>query len=338
MIFNDIAKAELHCHLELTLREPTIKELAPLVGIKIKDQSDFTNQFLIKEPMQNLGAVLNKFLDTQKLLFKPEIIERITYEYCKEVAAQGVKILELRYAPTFLNAGHDFSFQEGHDAVVRGTQRAEADFNMAVGLICIIQRIFSADEAQKVVDFAIKNKDTFVALDLADNEEGFDSKPFAPLFHAAKEAGLHITVHSGEAPLPKAPRYIMDAIEYLGAERIGHGIQCIKDETVMQYLIDHKIPLEVCPTSNWLTQAVPTLDEHPIKKLYEKGVLITINTDDPGIFDVDINSEYKLLQEKFQFSLKDFESINDCAAAFSFIPLEKKQKVWPRPIKSIGQL
>lgn len=326
-----IPKVELHRHLELSVRHSTLKELAPQFGIDLTDEASFASRFLIGEPMKDLGSVLNKFLDTQLLLASEEIIERVTYEACEDAFKnENIRLLELRYAPTFLTYRHpDLDFQKIHSAIVRGTTRAEKDFKMAVGLICIIQRILSVEDAERVTNFAIENKDSFIGLDLADNEVGFDSKPFSPFFKRAQKEGLHITVHSGEANVPNAPRYVREAIEYLGAERIGHGVQVYRDPETMQYLIDKQIPLELCLTSNYLTQAVSgEMKNHPFRQLMEAGVLTTINTDDPGIFNCDMNSEYQLFADLFQFTEKEFRHCNEIAARHSFIPEKKKNSVW----------
>src|SRR5690606_6393477 len=118
-------------------------------------------------------------------------------------------------------------------AFVRGVERAEKEFPIGVGLMCIIQRILPAKEAEYVTDFAIEHKNTFIGLDLADNEVGFEPKPFSPFFNRAKKAGLGITVHAGESNVPEAPGYIRDAVEHLGADRIGHGVQAYRDENIM---------------------------------------------------------------------------------------------------------
>ncbi|MCB0406694.1 MAG: adenosine deaminase [Bdellovibrionales bacterium] len=329
-----IVKAEIHSHLELCLRPATIKELAPQFGIELPNEQTFRDRFIIDEPMKDLGSVLNKFLDTQKLLASEEILERITYEACEDAyKISNTKILELRYAPTFVQQGHEnLNFEKIHAAIVKGMKKAEADFDMAVGLICIIQRILPVKEAEAVTDFAIDHKETFVGLDLADNEVGFDSKPFAPFFLRAKKAGLGITVHSGEADVPKAPRYVQDAIEYLGADRIGHGVQIYRDEKMMSYVKEKQIPLELCPTSNWLTSAISTKEAHPFKQLYDFGIMTTINTDDGGIFDVNLNQEYELLHRLHGLDRSDLEHCADYAAKVSFISPEKKQKVWPRKL------
>lgn len=325
-----IVKAELHRHLELCLRPETIWELAPQFGIALKSQTEFQERFLILEPMRDLGTVLNKFLDTQKLLATPEILERVAFEACEDVYKnENVRIIEFRYAPTFIQQGHNMTFEQIHEAIVRGCRRAEEAYPMAVGLICIIQRILPVKDAERVTDFAIANKDTFIGLDLADNEEGFDSKPFAPFFKRAAHAGLGITVHSGEAANPKAPSWVMDAIDVLGAQRIGHGVQIYRDEKVMQAVKDRQIPLELCPTSNMLTNAIPHLNEHPLKKLFDFGVLTTINTDDPGIFNTNLNREYRICRDMIGMTEVELQKCTQIAAEHSFISLPKRQKVWP---------
>ncbi|MEO0336745.1 MAG: adenosine deaminase, partial [Pseudomonadota bacterium] len=228
----------------------------------------------------------------------------------------------------------NLNFQSIHDSIVKGMKRAETDYDMAVGLICIIQRILPVEDAERVTQFAIDNKETFVGLDLADNEVGFDSKPFSPFFLKAKESGLGITVHSGEANVPNAPRYVREAIEHLGATRIGHGVQIHRDEETMKYVKDLGIPLELCPTSNWLTNAVESKAAHPFKKLFDFGLKTTINTDDGGIFNVDLNHEYQLLHDLHGLSLEQLEACSQHAAETSFISLEKRQKVWPKPLKA----
>jgi adenosine deaminase len=320
MNWRKLPKVELHRHLELSLRRSTIEELAPSIGIHIRSDADYKKHFLIDEPMSKLSLVLNKFLDTQKLLRSKEILERIAFEACEDAVGEGIELLELRYAPTFVRMGHeDLSFQDIHDAFVRGLQRAQKQFSLRVGLICIIQRILPVAEAEKVVDFAVDNKDTFIGLDLADNEEGFDSKPFSPFFLKAKKAGLGITVHAGEANLPKAPRYPKDAIEVLYADRIGHGVQIYRDPEMIKYVIDRGVTLELCPTSNYLTQAVPSLEAHPFVQLTKAGVKTTINTDDPGIFGIDLVHEYDLLHRLHGLSEADFRAANARARAASFL-------------------
>jgi adenosine deaminase len=328
-----LPKAEIHRHLELCLRHETIKELAPQFGIELKTQKDFESRFLILEPMQDLGTVLNKFLDTQKLLGSEEILERMAFEACEDAfVKEGIRIVEFRYAPTFIQQGHGFDFQSIHNAIVKGVERAEKKYPMAVGLICTLQRILPVEVAQTVMEFVVENRNTWVGIDLADNEVGFDSKPFRTVFARAKAAGLGITVHAGEADVPKAPEFVMDAIEILEATRIGHGLQIYRDPLVMDIVRDRDIVLELCPTSNVLTNVVSSLEKHPFRQLMDHGIRTTINTDDPSIFNTDLVREYQALEKHQKVTLKEFEQCAQWAAEASFIPLAKRKKVWPKPL------
>lgn len=333
-----IPKVELHRHLECSLRLSTFVELAPQVGIEVpKSEKELKAKFLVTEQMTDLESVLNKFLATQAVLHSEEILTRITYEAIEDASREGIRILELRYAPTFIQMNHNsLSFEKIHRSIVRGLEMAkknEKELPIAVGLIAIIQRIRPVETGALVTDFVIDHKDSFVGLDLADNEVGFDAAQFAPLFLRAKKAGLHITVHSGEADVPGAAGFVRESIERLGAERIGHGVQIHKSPEAMEFVRSRGVPLELCPTSNWLTNAVPSTRAHPFRSLMEAGVPVTINSDDPGVFDIDLTHEYQVLADQHGFTREEFDRCNDTAARASFLPLEEKQKHWPRPIQ-----
>ena len=333
MNLKSIPKVELHRHLELSMRHDTMCELALQVGLSIPDDKAFTEHFLITTPMEGLGTVLNKFLNTQKLLFSEDVLERITYEIIEDAFYEGIKILELRYSPTFIRQGHEhLSFDKIHQSIYKGLQRGEKKFPIAVGLICIIQRIRPVSEAQYVADFAIAHKDSLIGLDLADNEIGFDPRPFSSLFLKAKNEGLGITVHSGEADIPQAVSYVQEAIDYLGADRVGHGVQIYRSSEMMDSVKRQGVVLELCPTSNWITKAVSTKEEHPFRQLFEYGIKTTLNSDDPGIFNINLTHEYQFLAELHNFTENEFSRCNDYAASASFIALEKKEAIWPRPI------
>jgi adenosine deaminase len=326
-------KVELHRHLECSMRLSTIKELAALQGIPLPADEKALKEFLlVMEPMRDLESVLRKFLTTQKVLSSKEILTRITSEVIEDASNEGIRILELRYAPTFVEMGHEhLSFEDIHLAILKGIEQVK-HLPIAVGLIATVQRILSVREAERVSDFAIEHKDTFLALDLADNEIGFNCLPFAPAFVKAKKAGLKITVHAGESPSPDASKSVLDSIEYLLADRIGHGVQVYHDPRAMDVLRQKSIPLELCPTSNWLTNAVPSLEQHPFRFLMENDVPVTLNSDDPGVFNIDLTNEYQVLHDLHGFTEAEFDRINDTAAAASFISYKEKQRVWPRPI------
>lgn len=325
-----LPKIDLHRHLDCSMRWSTMLEIASTLKMAFpKTLADQQNHFLVTAPMTNLEQVLNKFLISQKLLNSLEILERLAFEVCEDAFNDGVRILELRYAPTYIAAANSqFTFEKIHQALIKGLEKAKLKWPMAVGLICIIERTQPYDLAAKVTDFSIENKNTFLALDLAANETGFEPKKFAPLFQKAKKAGLEITVHSGESPSPHAGQWIKDSIEILGASRIGHGVQVINFPEIINLLIKNNITLEICPYSNFLTQAFKSYQENPLKKLKDLGVTVTINSDDPGIFASLLSDDYMIAQNELGFLKQDFIDCNNMAFKHSFISESEKQKVW----------
>jgi adenosine deaminase len=325
-----LPKIDLHRHLDCSMRWSTLLEIADTLKLDFPKNPELQQKhFLVTEPMVNLEAVLNKFLIAQKVLASEEILERLAFEVCEDAFNDGVRILELRYAPTFIADGHaSLTYEKIHQAFLRGVKRAEKQFPMAVGLICILQRILSLDKVERVTQFAIENKNSFLAVDLADNEDGFEPKKFAPYFSRLRNAGLYVTIHSGEAPHKDASQWIMDSIEILGAERIGHGVQAVHDEKLMEYLIKNDIALEVCPYSNYLTQAFTTYQNHPLRQLFERGVPVTINSDDPGMFASLLSDDYFLANQYQNFGVEDFKKCNETSYKQSFILEQAKARVW----------
>lgn len=327
-----LPKVDLHRHLDCSMRWSTLLEIATTLKLDFPQNPQKQQpHFLVTEPMVNLGAVLSKFLIAQKVLASEEILERLAFEVCEDAFNDGVRILELRYAPTFIADGHaSLTFETIHQAFLKGIDRAKRQMPIAVGLICILQRILPLNRVDAVTKFAIENKNTFLAMDLADNEDGFEPKPFAPFFEDTRKAGLHTTIHSGEAPNANAGQWIKDSIEILGAERIGHGIQAIHFPDVMKMLIEKNVALEVCPYSNYLTQAFKTHEEHPLKKLMDAGIPVTLNPDDPGMFASTLTDDYWIAHAYQKLSFIDFYKCNETAYKHSFISEKEKARVWSR--------
>jgi adenosine deaminase len=329
-------KVELHCHLELAVRQSTLREFAGISGLNVSTDEAFVEAFLIQEPMGELKSVLHKFLNTRNVIIEEDWMERVTFEACEDMyLLSNVRVLELRYAPSFLLDYHSHMKADRlQEAIIRGMQRAEQSYPIAVGLICILQRTKSVRENKKWVDFALQPENQFIGLDLADNEVDFEPEPFVPLFNKAKDKGLGITVHAGEPNVRGISRNIRTAIEQMGADRIGHGLQAVEDPDVVSLLRNRKIPLELCPTSNVLTGACNSIETHPFKSLLDAGVQVTINTDDPGIMCTSLQNEYDLLRQAFGIDLKSFETCNAWALDASFIPSIKKNSAWQKPVKS----
>lgn len=324
-----LPKVELHCHLELTARPALLKELLAAKGRSVSE-TEFCRDYLITEPVGDLPTLLNIFLGHRDLLDSAEVVERMTYECCEDMFRNGVRLLELRYAPSFLCDAHDGLKPDAmHAAILKGVERAEQDFPMAVGLICLLQRIKTVEENRYWLDFAVEKKADFLAMDLADNELAVGPAPFIPLFEKAKSEGFAVTIHAGEAEGPQAARNIRDSIELLHADRIGHGVRIQEDPSVLDFVRERGTVLELCPTSNWLTGVCATKESHPFRTIMEAGIRTTLNTDDPGIMNIDLLDEYRLLRDGMGFTEPEFVQINQWARDASFIPEARKADVWP---------
>ena len=330
----NIPKVELHCHLEACFQLQTVKEIGQTLGLDVpEDPEVFKREWLITEPVDNLELALKKFANIQKLWGSEETIERLTYEACEYGVEQNIRIFELRYSPDFIRAANPrLSFEKIHEAVVRGVARAKRP-DFAVGLIGIVQKTLSLEDAGYTTDFIIAHKASFAGIDMADMDIGFGIRRFAPLMLKAKQAGLHVTLHSGEENVPEAAQHVRVAVEELGAERIGHGIYIYRDPEVMNFIKRENVLLELCPTSNRLTNSVPSIRAHPLRKLMEAGVMVSINSDDPHLFGIDLCHEYDILHSELGLTEEDFDRINNDAAVCSFLPFEEKQRVWPREIE-----
>lgn len=333
MDIQSIPKVELHCHLEGCFRPASVMALGRDLGLAVpQDPEQFRNEWMITQPLATLQEALQCFVNIQSIWCDESAIERLTREAVEDAEAQGIKILELRYSPDFIRNGHaHLNFEKIHGAILRGLADVD-DSRIAVGLIGIVQKTLAIKDAAYTTDFIIENRDSFVALDFAD-QDTHHLEAYRPLVDRARAAGLRLTTHAGEEKSPDAPRHVRDAIDILGTERVGHGIHIIDDQDIMDIVIGKAVPLEVCPTSNWLTNAVPSTAAHPVRRLLDAGVPLTINSDDPGLFGIDLCHEYTLLHREHGFDAEEFDACNDLAASHSFIALEKKQKVWPRPIK-----
>lgn len=326
---------ELHRHLEGAIRVQTILDVAGEAGVDLSCESleELREKALILKPMQNLKEVLDKFWLFQSVLANPSIISRVAYENCIDAYHDGIRVLELRYSPSFINHNHpELNYDVIHEAIVGGVKKAthELGGKIAVGLICIITRDQPLAEADRTADFAINHRKSFVGFDLAGEEVGFKSSQFVNYFERVKKAGLRITVHSGEEAVAEAPQFVKESIELLGAERIGHGLQIIHDKKVIDFVKSRNVVLELCPSSNVITNAVKDLKSHPIKRLMDLGVRVTLNSDDPHIFGIDLTNEYEVLEQELGFTERDFETLTKEALEATFVNSNVVQSAWEK--------
>lgn len=327
--YNDLPKTELHIHLEGAIRTQTIIDVAQQYGLSLPtyDAAELDKHVKIYDQMQNLDTVLEAFGIFQKSITAPEVVERIAWELFEDAAAQNIKLFEVRFSPDWAFHGHNLDWDACLDGLVRAKERAEREFDMAIGYIAITSRGMGVDSCIRTVDWAIRHREHFVAVDLADSETKYPIKDFAKPILKARDAGLKITIHSGE---DTPARYVVDTIQTVQPDRIGHGIHIIEDMRAVDLVRENGITLEVNPWSNYLTNAVPTVEEHPLKKLFDLGVRVTINSDDPEVLETNVNNEYRIAHEVLGMSLDEIAACNRTAFEASFIPEAQKQRIWDK--------
>lgn len=293
--YRALPKVELHRHLEGTLRLTTMLEVAGEHGITIPDnvlRLSSLVQMQDQEPF-SFQTFLSKF-NTLRLFYRsPDIIHRITREAVEDAARDNVRYMELRFTPVALSRAERFPMHDVIDWVITSSQAAAQEFGITVKLIVSVNRHESPELAEQVAWLAAEHRDNgIVAMDLAGNEAEFKSEPFYGIFKEARQAGLHITIHAGEWG-PAAN--VREAIEELGAERIGHGVRVLEDDKVTSLARERGTPFEVCVTSNHQSGVVPSPESHPFGRMLERGLNVTVNTDDPSVSRITLSHEYHVV-------------------------------------------
>jgi adenosine deaminase len=323
-MYRALPKVELHRHLEGSLRLDTMVEVAQKHGIEIpKDVLRLSTLVQVQdEDKFTFQNFLSKF-NTLRLFYRtPEVIHRVTREAIEDAAKDNVRYMELRFTPVALSRAERFPLHDVMDWVIRSTKDAAQKHNIIVRLIASVNRHESSDLAEQVAWLAAEHiEDGVVALDIAGNEAEFKSEPFYGIFKEAKQAGLHVTIHAGEwGPAI----HVKEAIEELGAERVGHGVRILEDATVTALARERQTALEVCITSNYQSGVVTSLEAHPLMKLLEAGLNATINTDDPSISRITLSHEYYTACEDLQMSQTVLRERIVAAAQAGFLPENEK--------------
>ncbi len=310
---------ELHRHLDVCTRTTTLLELAVEAGLEGQSTSleAFSQKVLLKEPFQNLQAVLDAFGLFSKVLKTPKIIERIAFEAAEDCWKEGIRKVEFRFSPAFMTQHSRLDWEEVLQAIEAGLQRAKTYFpDLKTGLIVIISRDLGKEAAEKTAAFYLSHQKRLIGLDLAGPEDTFPCRDFESLFQPIRKApGTHITVHAGESA---GPEQIWEAIDLLGAQRIGHGVAYAQDPKLEQELAKRRICLEMCPTSNWLTRCVPSLEAHPLPRALRAGIPVCINTDDPGAFGITLPQELEVCRTRLGLTEAEIETCQVNARSHAF--------------------
>ena len=324
--YNDLPKAEIHCHLEGSIRTATIIDIAREHNLRLPayDVTALDPHVKVYDQLKDLQAVLAAFAIFQNSIASPAAVERIMFELCEDAARQNVRLFEVRFSPDWAFSGHQLDWDAALEGILHAKTRAESQFGMAIGLIAISSRSLGIASCEKTVDWAIRHRDVILGIDLADSESEHPIREFVRPVFRAKDAGLKVTVHSGEDTPASA---VVDTIRAVSPERIGHGIHIIEDMDAVELVKARGITLEVNPWSNYLTNSVRRIEEHPLKRLFNLGVKVSINSDDPEVLETNLNNEYRIAHEILGMSLNEIAECNRYAVQASFLSEAQKKVV-----------
>jgi adenosine deaminase len=308
MNFTTLPKIELHCHLDGSLRAETIIDIAKREGISLPtlDRDEIQQELIAPLDCESLDEYLKRFALPNLVMQSQENLKRITFELFEDAAKENVKYMEVRFAP-LLHTAQGLSVEEIIQSVIDGMREAEKQFDIHGNIILSCMRTMSAESAFEVVE---KGKQFLgkgvVAIDLcASEEEGFCGDFVEPIA-LARDYGYRVTIHAGETGVGKN---VLEAVELLGAERIGHGV-FIKDCAEAYDVVKEKqVVLEMCPTSNVQTKAVNQYSDHPIHDFHKDGIKVTVNTDNRTVSDTTMAKECTIVFDEFNMNEEDYKKI-----------------------------
>ena len=313
-----LPKADLHCHLDGSLRPDTLFDLSVERGLSLPAPSAVAlGHWMRVDDARHLEDYLARFAVTLAVMQEAATLERIAHECVLDAARDGVRYLEARFCPA-LHVRGGLALDDVMQAVLRGLARGEQDSGIKARLIVCAVRSVAWPHAMEMAELAVAYRGKgVVAFDLAGGEKGNPATLHAPAFDYARAHDLAVTVHAGEGD---GPQSIREAVHRCGADRIGHGTRLREDPSLEAYLIDHRITLEVCPTSNVQTRVVPTFAEHPVARYVVMGAVLTINTDNRLMSDVSLTDEYVRCAQHLHFDMDTLAMLALTSFDSAFLP------------------
>ncbi len=315
-------KVELHVHLEGSILPRTLLMLAERnhISLPVDDEKGLAELYRFKD----FDHFMEMYIMVTNCLRTADDYRLIAYEYGSECARQNIRYAEVTFTIATNTRITGLPWEEILEGLNAGREQAWHDFGVRWQWVFDIVRNLPETQ-QNVVDIALAARDAgVVALGLGGFEEGFPPGLFIDSFERAKKERLHRVPHAGEI---SGPQSVWSAVKLLHAERIGHGVRSIEDSELVEYLKNQSIALEVCPTSNICLQVYPDYAHHPLRKLWEAGLTITIGSDDPPMFGTDLNHEYELLVKEFDFSQEELEQISLNGIDASFLSQGEKYQL-----------
>lgn len=316
-----LPKAELHVHHVGSASPRIVSDLAARHPGVVPSDRDALRDFYT---FRDFAHFVEVYLAVVDLLREPEDVRLLTYEVATDMAAQNIRYAELTLTPwTSVQAG--IPIEAFVDAVEDARIAAERDHGIRLRWCYDIPGEFGLPAGEDTLQYALHHApETLIGFGLGGPEIGVDRPQFSEVFTRARAAGLHSVPHAGETT---GPQTIWDALRDLGAERIGHGTSSVQDPELLEYLAERRIPLEVCPTSNIATRAVDRLENHPIREMYEAGVTVTVNSDDPPMFGTTLNREYEIAADLLDLDEHGLAELARNAVRASFMSEPEKAEL-----------
>ncbi len=332
-----LPKSDLHVHLDGSVRIDTMLELAKKNNIKLPtmDKDKLMEMVSCGDDCKSLDEYLQGFHIANLVLQDQEGLERAAYELAEDSAKENVRYIEVRYSP-ILHTNNGLKLTEISDAVIKGLRRAEHDYNIKTAvIICGIRNINPATSLRLAeLAVAYKNKGV-IGFDLAGAEYNYPAKDHEEAFRLALKNNLNITIHAGEA---YGPESIHQALHYCGTHRIGHGTRLIEDGDLLNYVNDHRIPLEICFKSNFHTKAVSSLEVHPLGFYLDYGLRVTLNTDNRTVSNTTMTDEFMFVIEKLNLTYKDVKNIIINGFKSAFIPYSERVELLNKALSEMEDL
>jgi adenosine deaminase len=333
-LLHRVPKTDLHSHLDGGLRPQTVWELAHEQGVKLPASSAAELESLVKigEDCQNLVQYLKAFDITLAVLQEREALYRAAHELCQDYAAENVRYFEVRFSP-ILHTKRGMKLTDIVDAVLNGLRDGERDFGVKTGCIICGMRNINPETSILLAELAVAYKNNgIVAFDLAGAEEDYPAKKHREAFFRILNNNINVTIHAGEA---YGPESIHQAIHYCGTHRIGHGTRLKEDGDLLNYVNDHRIPLECCISSNVQTHACPDYAHHPIRFYYDYGLRVTVNTDNRLMSDTSATRELQICHDHLGFGWSEIKDLVIYGFKSSFLPYREKVRLINQAIAEI---
>jgi adenosine deaminase len=333
-----LPKTDLHVHLDGSLRVETILELADKYKVKLPaDNAEALRNHVIKTPenCKSLPEYLEAFDVTCSVLQDPEALTRVAYELAEDCAAENVRYFEVRYSP-ILHQRKDMKLTTIVESVLEGLREAEKKFPVRSGVIICGMRHLNPSISIKLAELTVayKNKGV-VAFDLAGAEEDNPAKKHREAFYLILNNNINCTAHAGES---YGPPSIHQAIHHCGAHRVGHGTRLREDGDLLNYINDHRIPIECCVISNLQTHAVKTIEDHPIRFYFDYGLRVTVNTDNRLVSDTSVTKEYETCAHALGFNADEIRQLALNGFKSAFLPHHQKAAMLRSVVREMDAL